>query len=232
VAQRIPLDAVASAPVQQVVASVLLLVVFAAACGDEVVSTTQTPPTPSVSPTISTTTSTMITTTSTNTGPTLPATADDLPPPELAALAALFDPLVEPLGYRVGRATLIDRATYRATPDGRHLALYLTPLTAKTPDEYATDFLAIARTFVPVIFDQFPGLESFDVCQEPYDWEGATAPPGLTVFDIDRESVGAIDWQTVDLAGLLFAEGQLEGLEIFAQQEIRSAPVWQAAAGT
>ncbi|MDP2623624.1 MAG: hypothetical protein Q8Q29_07505 [Actinomycetota bacterium] len=217
---------------QQVIASVLLLVVFAAACGNEVVSTTQTPPTPSVSPTTSTTTSTMITTTSTNTGPTLPATADDLPPPGLAALATLFDPLVEPLGYRVGRATLIDRATYRATPDGRHLALYLTPLTAKTPDEYATDFLAIARTFVPVIFDHWPRLESFDVCQEPYDWEGATAPPGLTVFDIDRESVGAIDWQTVDLAGLLFAEGQLEGLEIFAQQEIRSAPVWQAAAGT
>jgi hypothetical protein len=231
-AQGIPIDAVASAPVQQAIASALLLVVFAAACGDDVVSTTRAATTAPASPTTAVTTSTMITTTSADTLPTLPVTADDLPPPDVAAVAVLFDPLVEPLGYRVGRASLIDRATYRETPEGRHLALYLTPLTAKTADQYATDFLAIARTFMPTIFDHWPGLESFDVCQEPYEWEGATAPPGLTVFDIDRESAGEIDWQTVDLAGLLLADGQLEGLAIFAQEEIHSSPVWQAAAGT
>jgi len=206
-------------------APLILLVVLAAACADEV-----TEPPATATSTVPTTTAPATTTTATPSGPTLPPTEADLPPHELAPLAALFDPLVAPLGYRVGRAALIDRRTYEETPEGRHLALYLTPLAAKTPDEYASDFLPMAKTFVPAVFAHWPGLESFDVCQEPFDFAGDTAPPGLTIFDITREAADQIDWESVDLAGLL--QANLEGLDIYAQESIRSSAVWVAAGGT
>ena len=214
----------------RIIIAATVLMLIATACGDDTAA-----PSTTTSPAITTTTQAPSTTTTAGTtAPTtngIPPTDEDLPPVELDALAAIFDPIVEPYGYRVGRAALIDRATYRETPDGNHLALYLTPLVAKTPDDYVADFMPLARAFMPAVFDAWPGLMSFDVCQEPYDWEGSTSPPGLTILDVYREAAAEIDWEGVDLAGLLAAERGLEGLDIHAQQEIRTTAAWSTAAG-
>ena len=209
-----------------VVAAVLLL---ATACADDAAPTTTTTALPA------TTTTSAGTTTAppaaTTTSPTITPTGEPLPPADFASLAAIFDPIVAPMGYRVGRAALIDRTTYRETPGGTHLALYLTPLEAKSADDYVADFVPMAKAFVPGVFDAWPDLISFDVCQEPFEWEGSTTPPGLTIFDIDREAADEIDWGSVDLAGLIAADAALGGLDIHAQHEIRSTAVWSDASG-
>jgi hypothetical protein len=208
------------------------LIALAAACGDDAAA----PTTSSSSTTIAQTTTSAVasTTTSTTTATTTTQPAFDgggleFPPPEVEGLAAIFDPVVASLGYRVGRGVLIDRETYRVTADGNHLALYLEPLVAKSADEFAGDFMPIVRLFTPAVFDAWPGLDSFDVCQEPFDWEGDTAPPGITVFDIDRQTAETIDWGTVGLADLLELAEISAGLTIHAVEMIHVTAEWTAA---
>jgi hypothetical protein len=210
----------------RVAISLLLLV---AACGDDAVGGNS-----NVVTTTTLVTSTSGAATTVPTGPTttLPAFEGDgaeYPPPDFDGLAAFFDPLVAPLGYRVGRGVLIERATYRETPEGDHLALYLEPFGPRTPDDYALEFLPIATLFVPAVFMAWPGLASFDICQEQFDWVGDTPPPGITVFDITREAAAAIDWSTVDLAALLAADESLDGLRIHAVESVQTSAVWSAA---
>ena len=214
---------------------VVSLLLLAAACADdasEPAATTQ-PPSATTTTPIAPTTSAPGTTVpgSTTTQPSIPTNGEPLPPAALESLAAIFDPIIEPFGYRVGRAALIDRATYRETSDGTHLALYLTPFVDKSAEDFVADFMPLATAFVPTVFDAWPGLVSFDVCQEPYAWEGSTAPPGLTIFDIDRDAADQIDWESVDLAGLIAADAALDGLDIHAQREIRETDAWSAASG-
>lgn len=131
----------------------------------------------------------------------------------------------------MGRATLIDLETYEESPEATHLAVYLTPLAAKSPDEYASELVPVARVFLPAVFDTWPGLESFDVCQEPFEFEGDSPPPGLTVLEVDRAAAEAIDWTTLDLAGLLDARQEHAGLFLHAQSAIRDSATWEAAEG-
>ena len=225
-------EAVPSAHMKKRLIALAGLLLLIAACGDDAAPATTTLPDPTTTTTAPTTTGGPATTAATTTTiPPIPGTGDVRPPSDFEALAALFDPVVAPFGYRIGRAALIDRGTYRETPEGDHLALYLTPLFDKSPDEYVSDFMALARIFGPGVFAAWPGLDSFDVCQEPFAWEGATSPPGLTILDVFREAAAQIDWETVDLAGLLAAEQTLDGLDVHAQQEIRATDAWSAAAG-
>jgi hypothetical protein len=209
----------------------LALLLFVAACGAEVASsTTEASPTTTGATTTTTTSRPPSTTAApTTTQPPFGGGGAEYPPGALEDLAAIVDPLVAPLGYKLGRGVLIDRNTYRETPTGNHLALYLEPLEEKTPNEYAAEFLPIATLFVPAVFAAWPGLVSFDVCQEPFDWQGTTAPPGLTVFDIDRETAAGIDWATIDLAGLLDLATTEAGLSIHATQTIEATAEWRAA---
>jgi hypothetical protein len=210
--------------------AVFLLLVLAA-CGDDSSSpVTTTNPSSTTAGAASSTSSVPADATTTVT-PTLPSGGSDLPPADFATLAAIFDPLVEPLGYRLGRGTLIDPETYEESPDATHLAVYLTPLAAKSPDEYASDLVPVARVFLPAIFETWPGLESFDVCQEPFEFEGDGPPPGLTVLEVDRAAAEAVDWETIDLARLLDVLQVQAGLFLQAQRAIQDSATWEAAEG-
>lgn len=213
----------------RILAAVSLLLVLAG-CGDDAASPATTAPSPTSTGGPSTTAATVPTTTTTLSG-TLPSDGSDLPPTDFDTMAAIFDPLVEPLGYRLGRVALIDLETYEESPDATHLAVYLTPLAAKTPDEYATELVPVARVFLPAVFATWPGLESFDVCQEPFEFEGDAPPPGLTVLEVDRAAAEAVDWASIDLAGLLDARQVHAGLFLHAQSVIRDSATWQAAEG-
>ncbi|MEX1208693.1 MAG: hypothetical protein WEE36_08875 [Acidimicrobiia bacterium] len=213
----------------RILAAVFLLVVLAS-CGDGAGSPSSTTDAPSTTTGLPASTSSTVPAPTTVT-PTLPSGGTDLPPADFDTLAAIFDPLVEPLGYRLGRAALIDLETYEESPEATHLAVYLTPLAAKSPDDYAAELVPVARVFLPAVFDTWPGLESFDVCQEPFEFEGDTPPPGLTVLEVDRATAEAVDWGTIDLAGLLDSLQVHAGLFLQAQRAIQDSATWQAAEG-
>jgi len=50
--------------------------------------------------------------------------------------------MVSPLGYKVTRASLIERSTYEVDADGGHLAIYLAPTADISTDQFANDFVA------------------------------------------------------------------------------------------
>lgn len=154
----------------------------------------------------------------------------DLPPHELDDLAAIFDPIVAPLGYEVTRGSLIVRSTYVVDPGGDHLALYLAPLTGLSDDEYAADLPRIAAVLIPMVFERWSGLSSFDVCQEPF---GATeqTPPSLTIVDLDRDAAASVEWEGIDLAGLIEAGRSVDGLAVWARTGVRDSTTWTDAAG-
>jgi hypothetical protein len=64
-----------------------------------------------------------------------PAAAPDrYPPNNVLELKEMFDPQLEPLGLRLTRGALIERATdtYSPSSKGNHLALYVEPIGAST----------------------------------------------------------------------------------------------------
>jgi hypothetical protein len=176
---------------RRILLALMPLLLAVPACGDDAVTTT----TPS-STAAGTTTSPGPTTTTTSTG-------SALPPHTLEGLGPILDPMVEPLGFRVTRAALISLDTYQATPDGTHLAVYVVPLDDQTPSGYARQIVPLAAALLPGVFDRWPALQSFDVCQEPFDWDGEGTPPSYTILDLDRESAAALDWATVELPELI-----------------------------
>lgn len=152
-----------------------------------------------------------------------------LPPHERDDLAALFDPLVEPLGYQVTRASLIDRSTYQVDADGGHLALYVAPLNDISADQFAADFPSLVGVFLPFVFDQWPELHSFDVCQEPFNSTDET-PPSLTIIDLTRDAAATVEWGQLDLAGIIDLN-QKQGISVWAREAVRDSATWRAAAG-
>ena len=96
-------------------------------------------------------------------------------------------------------AALIDRSGggYVASPTGQHLALYVEPIDDRTMDEYFDGILDVAVVFSD-IYDRWPGLETYDVCQEPPDPDGTQGPEPLPVTQIEltRAESDAIDWDT------------------------------------
>ena len=57
------------------------------------------------------------------------------------------------------------------------------------------------------IYDRWPGLETYDVCQEPTDPNGTQGPEPLPVTQIEltRAQSDAIDWDTVTAEELVRA---------------------------
>lgn len=153
-----------------------------------------------------------------------------LPPHTYEALAPLLDPLVAPLGFRVTRAALVSLTTYETAPDGTHLAVYVEPLEEPDVEAVAAATVPLAAVFLPEVFLQWPGLLSFDICQERYAASDvSSAPPPETILNVSREVALGIDWDTVTLAGLL---GQLSAdFTLYASEPVLQSTIWSTAAG-
>lgn len=184
---------------------------------------TTTPATTTSAPAPTVTTIEETTTTTQPEGPLPPHTSDEL--------ITLLEPIVAPLGFRVTRAALVDLTSYQTSPDGRHLAVYVSPLATMEADDHAAAFVPLARAFLPSVFERWSGIDSFDICQEPYLWLGGGTPPAVTIIDLDREAAGTIDWATVDLATLIALSAQQQHLTVTATPEIASSPTWSEASG-
>ena len=197
------------------------------ACGnDGAVTATSSPGTTT---TIAPSTTTSAPESVTTTAPSTTAASDALPPHDFDPLVEIFDPIVRPLGYELTRGALIDRDTYEVDPEGGHLALYLAPLEDVSFDTYAADFPRIAEALIPMVFARWPGLESFDVCQEQYGFTGGT-PPSLTIVDLTAEAAAQVSWEGLDLETLIGYGNAVEDIAVWARNGVKESETWRSAA--
>jgi hypothetical protein len=136
--------------------------------------------------------------------------AGSLPPPTALELEPLYGDALEAIGMRLtDRGGTIDRSGggYAASPSGTHLALYVEPIGSdRTTEEYIEGIRDVALVFSD-LFDRWPALESYDVCQEPPDPNGdqEQEPLPVTQIELTREESDAVDWTNVTVVDLVRA---------------------------
>lgn len=147
-----------------------------------------------------------------------------LPPDDAGRLAAVIDPLVAPLELHFTRGSVEDR-------DGHHLALYVAPVTAFSDQRFVDTILPLARAVTPVVFARWPGLNSYDICQEPSPGvDDRPQPESQTVFDVSRRYAAGVPWDRVDLRSLVAdSEHHRPGIAVAVQS--RLFPAFTAATG-
>ncbi|HAX81960.1 MAG TPA: hypothetical protein DCY40_05290, partial [Actinobacteria bacterium] len=112
-----------------------------------------------------------------------------------------------------------------------HLAVYVEPLAEPDIEAVAAATVPLAAVFLPEVFLQWPGLLSFDICQERYAaGESGTPPPPETVLNVTREVALGIDWDTVTLAELLARLSP--DFTLYASTEVQQSTTWSTATGT
>ncbi|MEX1007100.1 MAG: hypothetical protein WD271_04570 [Acidimicrobiia bacterium] len=159
--------------------------------------------------------------------------AKEFPPSSRKELVKIFAPKIAPLGLHITRAALVDSKNRRSTT-GTHLAVYVEPDGEYSPAEYLNGIATVSRVFLPFVFDRWPGLRSFDVCQEPLpERDKRSEPPPETQVFVLRRGVDAVDWEHVDLAELLARgarasrkagdSGRVE-LSVFVAKRLQTVP--------
>lgn len=136
------------------------------------------------------------------------AAVDGLPPQDPLGVEALFADDLEAMGLRLtDRGGLIDTTggQYVASAEGDHYALYVEPI---RNDYRVADFVdhvvPLAVLVGPELMARYPALASYDICQEPTAAEDdGDAPRPVTQVHFDRALVERVDWETLDLAGLV-----------------------------
>ena len=132
--------------------------------------------------------------------------APDLPPSNQAALQRMFDPQLAPLGLHTTRAALQDPHDYRRSAKGTHLAMYVEPTAQGLVDRatYVRNIMRVAHIFLPSIYKRWPGLKSFDICQEPEQvLDPRPAPIPVTQLVASRQAAATVDWKHATLVTLL-----------------------------
>jgi len=157
-----------------------------------------------------------------------------LPPNDLVSLQQLYDPVLAPLGMHLTRAALVDRSNggYEKSDEGTHLALYVRRTNGTdTPDTYADGMWTLAALFSPDVFSRWPGLQTYDVCQEITDAAPAEGdePPTASQVQATREGAAKIDWRTGSLVDVLAAARSGAGVEYVVNNAVKESPAFQAA---
>ena len=154
----------------------------------------------------------------------------------------MFQPEVAPFGLRMTRAALIDLSDddYEPSPTGRHLALYAEPRGGGfTTADYVANIVPVTRALAAMVFDRWPGLESFDLCQEPpAGVNDLPAPIPETQVNVTREAARTTDWSGADLTDLLEVEGKAlvesrpPGIRVSGSDAVEADPAFRAALRT
>lgn len=108
------------------------------------------------------------------------------------------------LGMRISRAGRSAGTAQEYSGEGNHLAVYVAPSNAQSPDEAVSLIAPVAKIFLPDVFTAFDDVESFDVCQEPFAPD-ADAPEPLTQLIVEKRNSRAIDWSALTLESLVEA---------------------------
>jgi hypothetical protein len=145
-----------------------------------------------------------------------PAPSDDLPPldtfsiDDITELAEIYGPPLAELDLVITRGGVVE------FQEGNHLQLYAEPTTPaeeNSPQVYLDRMLTSFQAIVPLLFDAYPDLDSFDLCQEVVpDPATATAEAGyeepVTLFLLTRAGYESVDdWSTATLEDLFAVAG-------------------------
>lgn len=131
---------------------------------------------------------------------TAPAT---LPPLEASAVAETYDDDLAALGLRLtARGGLVDEDR-EPDPEGSHLSLYVAPVGPRGDDAYVEGLIEVTALFARDVFERWPDLQSFDVCQEAVPPDGSDSAPARTQVTLTRAAAAAVDWDSTDLADLM-----------------------------
>jgi hypothetical protein len=140
----------------------------------------------------------------------------DLPPldtytiDDISELEQIYGPALAELDLVITRGGVVE------FQEGNHLQLYAeptTPVEANTPQVYLDRMLTSFQAIVPLLFDAYPDLDSFDLCQEVVpDPATATAEAGyeepVTLFLLTRAGYESVDdWSTATLEDLFAVAG-------------------------
>ena len=134
------------------------------------------------------------------------AAPPNLPPADVKALTKEFKAKLEPYGLRITRGLLQNPSTYKPDPEGTHLALYVEPKSAQySTADYVKNFAKLTHEFVPMVFNRWSGLQSFDICQEPLN-DTREAPPPVTQIFLTRAALDRVaNWKKASLTEVLAA---------------------------
>jgi hypothetical protein len=167
--------------------------------------------------------------------------SSSLPPAARKDLVAIFERKVKRLGLRVTRAALVN--PYQARdPKGTHLAIYVQPTGAYTPDNYLQGTVDVTKVFVPYVFDRWKGLKSFDVCQEPHpEVDPRPVPNPETQVFATRAGTKLVNWKTVDVATMIKTSRDEAAaastqrpvrFSVFVAKHLQNTPMYEQVAGT
>jgi hypothetical protein len=164
-----------------------------------------------------------------------------LPPAGRKDLVAIFEKKVAPMGLRVTRAALVNLYGER-DPKGSHLAIYVEPTGAYTPDDYLAGTVTVSRVFLPSVFQRWKDLKSFDVCQEPRpEVDDRAVPAPETQVYATRAGVKLVDWPTANLSTMIETSrteaddagtGRPVRFSLLVTKHLQNVPTYQAAVGT
>jgi hypothetical protein len=160
---------------------------------------------------------------------------DTLPPPKALDLEPIYGDALAAIGMKLtDRGGLIDRSGggYVASPTGQHLAMYVEPIGDRTMQEYLDGILDVAVIFSD-LYDRWPGLQTYDVCQEPPDPDGNQDPEPLPVTQIElsRAQSDAIDWDHATVQSLIEgSQADPPALVLRVSSEMAAEPGYQALA--
>lgn len=156
-----------------------------------------------------------------------------LPPAGARELEPLYGEQLAELGLKLtDRGGLIDRSGrgYEPSAEGTHLALYVEPVGDRTVPQYLDGIRGVAVVFADV-FERWPGLVSYDVCQEPAgdDDLGGAEPLPVTQIELTKEEAAAFDWDTVSVIDLVrAAEADPPGLTLRVSSSLARDPAYVA----
>ena len=164
----------------------------------------------------------------------LPARAEDqdLPPQDLPSIREVYDDALGTMGLRLTRSTLVDTTDGRYEPSsqGRHLALYVEPLAERDLAAYVEDLWTLSALMTPDVFERWPALESYDICQEPVpSVDDSAEPPPVTQLNLTRAAAESIDWEGGHLADLLVAWRTDPDVALVVGRDLRRTALFQEA---
>jgi hypothetical protein len=97
------------------------------------------------------------------------------------------------------------------------------------------NFAKITRVFVPMVFNKWKGLRTFDICQEPAN-DPRAEPPPVTQIYVSRDALDRVgNWKQATLVELLSAapkDRRQRGADyyVYFNSDVRNDPTFQSAA--
>ena len=152
----------------------------------------------------------------------------DAPGNVLSQFKQRYDAALAPYGFRVSRAGFTsDVSSESYAAGGHHLAVYAVPTRKLADEEYVAAIGPVAKVFLPEVFDRYPELQSFDVCEEPISDEDEPRPRTQLVISADQAKL--VDWSSTTTESLVRGTRSTPNTgNLFVDDDLTTSTAWRA----